>query len=173
MVGSRRQRSTSQRQRGYWGSLWEAGRKKLEGQLQKLKAETGSSIRIFIIKWPSNGNNIFKVSMPPPPLRLLDRILLPCSGLWIIVLTWNSATHLQTSSLLQKLAGYISQMVLCKKPLLYPTIKQWTEASFSFLSLTTPANLRSSTGKKKVLKKSSNCLQFCLYPSQLKMTAGS
>lgn len=68
--------------------------------------------------------------MPPPPSRLLNRILLPCSGLWIIVLTWNGATHLQSFFLLQKLTGYFSQNVICKKSLLDPTIRQCTELHF-------------------------------------------
>lgn len=148
LVGSRRQRSISQRQCGYPGSIREAGRKKLEGQQLKIRAEAGSSTRIFVSKWSGNGNNILKSSMPPPPSRLLKRILLPYSGLWIIVLTWNSATHLQSFSPLQKLADYLSQKVICKKPLLDPTIKQWMEASFSFPSLRTPSNLRSTIGKK-------------------------
>lgn len=112
LVGSRRQRSISQRQCGYPGSIREAGRKKLEGQQQKIRAEAGSRTRIFLSKWPGNGNNIFKSSMPPPPSRLLKRILLPCSGLWIIVLTWNSATHLQSFS-----ATKISRLLVTKSNL--------------------------------------------------------
>lgn len=42
------------------GSIQEAGRKKLEGQQQKIRAETGSSTRIFLSKWLVNRTNILK-----------------------------------------------------------------------------------------------------------------